>query len=78
MNEFKSINKLSSDIEDELEPYRMKRIGLNVDWTSRPLFGVLLRYDSKFLVLEKKDGRIQTIRRKAVLGIEEFPQSEVV
>jgi hypothetical protein len=70
-------DKLSLDF-DELAPYLKKHTILNVDWTNRPLFGVLVRYDSKFLVLEKKNGKIQTIRRKAVLGIEEDREHGVV
>lgn len=66
------LDKKGSPDFDELVPYLKKHVIMNVDWTNRPLFGLLLRYDSKFVVLEKKDGNIQTIRRKAVLGIEEF------
>lgn len=64
-----SINNLSSNF-DELEPYCEQFVIVNVSWTDRPLFGELVNYDSRFLILKKRDGRIQTIRRKAVLCIE--------
>lgn len=64
-----TINNLSSDF-DEIAPYSSKHVIINVSWTDRPLFGELIEYDSRFLILRKKDGRSQTIRRKAVLCIE--------
>lgn len=76
MNSVETISTCSSSIIDELEPYTNTRVILNVGWTDRPIFGKLIRYDSRFLVLEKKDGRFQTIRRKAVLSID--VQREVV
>jgi hypothetical protein len=65
-----SINNCSSNF-DELVLYRDGNINLNVSWTDKPLSGKLVDYNKRFLILANKDGRIQTIRRDAVLGIED-------
>jgi hypothetical protein len=46
------------------------QIILNVSWTARPIFGKIVHYDEDFVVLEKKDGHRQTIKRSAVLSID--------
>jgi methylaspartate ammonia-lyase len=56
--------------EDELASYLDKVIFLNVDFLPRAIVGKVVGLSESYVSIEKKDGRIIKIRRKAIQAIE--------
>lgn len=55
---------------DELATFLGKMVFLNVDFLPRAIVGRLVGLSESYLSIEKKDGRIVKVRRKAVQAIE--------
>jgi hypothetical protein len=55
---------------NELDPFLGQIIRIDNEYHKLPLYGRLIAISPQFLTIERKDGRLTLIKRKAILAIE--------
>jgi hypothetical protein len=69
MNQFEHI-KIFGSSKDELASYLNKLVLVVVSYSERPMIGKFVGLSESYVSLEKRDGRVLRIRRKAINAIE--------
>jgi hypothetical protein len=76
MNQLEHIKIFGSSKEDELASYLNKLVLVVVTYSERPVVGKFVGLSESCISLQKRDGRVLRIRRKAINAIE--PMKEVI
>lgn len=55
---------------NEISPLSGQIVRIDTEYHKLPIFGRLIAISPQFLTIERKDGRLTLIKRKAILAIE--------
>jgi hypothetical protein len=55
---------------NEIAPFKGKIVRIDNEHHNLPIFGRLIEISPQFLTIERRDGRLTLIKRKAILSIE--------
>lgn len=64
--------------KDEFEPFLGKILRIDTEKHELPLYGRLISISEQFLTLQRRDGRLTLIKRKAIVGAEPTTRQEAV
>jgi hypothetical protein len=63
---------------NEISLLKGQIVRIDTEYHDLPIFGRFIALSSQFLTIERKDGRLTFIKRKAILSIEAVRNQQVV